>query len=581
MLIRAAPAGSLSGDINGGDSILPKIYEALNIVHSPLSSNEARQEAQSFLEGVKALPEAPQHGFTLALDKSHAPILRHYGLSLLEHALKHKWSEYSPEQAQYLRGWVLQLSQNVSKDDPGYIRTKIAQLWVEVAARCWVAEWMDMDELLVQIWQVPDSAVHKELVLQILETLSDEVFGGDSPIVAIREGVLSKACVEIFTPSSVLLEAFPKRQDGPVVRCGDEGWLRRIGSFLDDCLNGDLQSSGDVATCAIRSLAVFYSIMPWAIPKAVSSAHCVQYMCRGLATSHLGVQKASLEALHALYSRHTFTDEEFTALVRPMYDAEFVNLCVRLFEWSTVDAQEIDDDKYQFAKKFSEMISCLGGYLGRKYTCIPAFVDIQAFLQLLLLVVQSQSLVVSIPVLVTWTRLLTHFTLGPLIADTPLVGPLLDLCSSRLIRYESLPEDTEDPTYVLLLEDTDTIPERHAFLGNYRRYSAQVIEDIVQLKLSDAFVHILGQAEGVIRTLYDGQPPLDGMGQCCLTLETRLIYSVAANYSKYSMPVLRVDAHFTVVESALKGFVKWKTLQEGREEEVCSRGPAPEFCNAN
>lgn len=508
----ATPAGALSGTVNGGDDpVLSRIHEALNIVHSPYSANQSRQEAQSFLESVKALPEAPQHGFTLALDKSHAPILRHYGLSLLEHAVKHRWSEYSPEQAQYLRGWVLQLAQSVSKEDPLYIRTKIAQLWVEVAARCWAAEWMDMDELLLQMWRVPDSAVHKELVLQILETLSDEVFGGDSPIFAVREGVLSKACVEIFTPAAVLAEAFPNRQEGPVVRCDGEGWLQRIGSFLNDCLNGDVQAYDDLATCAIRSLAVFYSVMPWAIPKAISSAQCVQYMCKGLAASHLGVQKAALEALHALYSRQSFTEDEFTALVLPMYDAEFVNLCARLFDWSTVDAQDIDDDKYQFAKKFSEMISCLGGYLGRRYASIPPAADMQPFLQLLLLVVQSQSLVVSIPVLVTWTRLLSHRTVGPLVANTPLVGPLLDVCSSRLIRYESLPEDTDDPTLVLLLEDTDTIPERHAFLGNYRRYSSQVIESIVQLKLSDAFVHILGQAENVIRTLYDGQPALDGM----------------------------------------------------------------------
>jgi len=508
--LNGATAAALSDNVNRGDPVLSRIHEALSIVHSPYSANQARQEAQAFLESVKALPEAPQHGFALALEKSHAPILRHYGLSLLEHAVKHRWSEYSPEQAQYLRGWILQLAQNVSEEDALYIRTKIAQLWVEVAARCWAAEWMDMDQLLVQMWRVPDSAVHRELVLQILETLSDEVFNGDSPIFAVRESVLSKACVEIFTPAAVLAESFPNRQEGPVVRCESEGWLQRIGSFLDDCLSGDIQAYDALATCAIRALAVFCSVMPWAIPKAVDSANCVRYMCKALAASHLGVQKAALEALHALYSRQSFTEDEFVALVLPMYDAEFVNLCGRLFEWSTVEAQDIDDDKYQFAKKFSEMISCLGGYLGRRYASIPPTADIQPFLQLLLLVVQSQSLVVSIPVLVTWTRLLGHRTVGPLVANTPLVGPLLDVCSSRLIRYESLPEDTEDPTFVLLLEDTDTIPERHAFLGNYRRYSCQVIESIVQLKLSDAFVHILGQAENVIRTLYDGQPGPDG-----------------------------------------------------------------------
>jgi len=37
-----------------------------------------------------------------------------------------------------------------------------------------------------------------------------------------------------------------------------------------------------------------------------------------------------------------------------MYDDELVSLFTRLFQWSVVDAEDIDDDKYQFAKKFSE-----------------------------------------------------------------------------------------------------------------------------------------------------------------------------------------------------------------------------------
>jgi exportin-5 len=37
-----------------------------------------------------------------------------------------------------------------------------------------------------------------------------------------------------------------------------------------------------------------------------------------------------------------------------MYSDAMVDLFKRLFEWSVVDAQDIDEDKYQFAKKFSE-----------------------------------------------------------------------------------------------------------------------------------------------------------------------------------------------------------------------------------
>lgn len=284
------PAGS--NPSNGGDNeILTRIHQALEVVHSPFSSNDARRQAQSFLEEVKDISEAPFQGYRLAADKAQPPVVRHYALSLLEHAIRYQWSTYNEEQATALRHWVLELSQAVSKDDPSYLRNKTAQLWVEVAKRCWGAEWMDMDSLLVQLWQIPDSAVHKELVMFILEMLSDEVFAGDDSVVAMREGVLSKACVEIFTPTSVLVEAFPNRQPGPDVRHGPEGWLERISEFLNFCVGSDVKDRSEAKVCAVKALSVFLSLMPWAIPKAIAAAQCVNVMTAGLASSHADIQK--------------------------------------------------------------------------------------------------------------------------------------------------------------------------------------------------------------------------------------------------------------------------------------------------
>ncbi|KAI2634491.1 ARM repeat-containing protein [Xylaria nigripes] len=544
----------IATDDNQTSAVLSKIQQALEVVYNPYSSNDERKDAQSFLESVKDTSNAPTHGFHLASDKTQSPVVRHYALSLLEHAIKHKWAEYAPNEAQTLRSWVLQLSRDVARGDPVYLRNKIAQLWVEIAKRSWGTEWMDMDSLLVDLWQVPDSAVHKEFVLAILESLSDIIFNSDDMVVQLREKILSRASVEIFTPNSVLLEAFPNREAGPEVRCGEEGWLTRIVGLLRQCLSGDLQNNEDLRNCTLRCFAVLLALMPWVIPKSIFRTEAVPIMCEGLRASNIEVQKASLEALHALYSRASFHKDEFLELVVPLYDAQYVTLFRQLFEWSVIDPDDLDDDKYQFCKKLSELISYLGNNLERRFSALPtdpSRVDLMGFLQLLLLIAQNQSLVVSIPVIVTWCRLLGHESMGPNIAETAgVIGPLLEVCSARLIRYESLPEDSADPTLRLLFEDTDTYPERHLFLGNYRRYASQVIESIVHLKVSDAIQHILGQTENVLVHLYDGLPPLD-----------------VENYSKVSQPVLMVDARATVIEAALKGYSKWRAQLELEEKE--------------
>ena len=290
---------------NGTDTeLIPRIREALEVIHNAYSLNDSRQQALIFLENVKADQEAPYHGFTLASDQNQEPVVRHYALSVLEYAIRHRWTDYSESQAAALRGWVLQLSQNVIPADPLYLRNKVAQLWVEIAKRSWAAEWTDMDELLVHLWELPGSVVHKEFVLFVLEMLSDEIFTGDDTVAAMREGVLSKACVEIFTPAIVLAEAFPnrsERQAGVGVRYGEEGWLVRMSELLEECLAGDVSSNQQYQSRALRTLSVYKSVMPWMIPRAIASADCVNHMCKSLAVSNQTVQlvKCPLACLRA------------------------------------------------------------------------------------------------------------------------------------------------------------------------------------------------------------------------------------------------------------------------------------------
>ena len=268
-----------------------QILWALELIHDPRSSNVLRQDASRYLEQMRSQGEAPYRGYLLATDKSNSPVVRHYGLSLLEHAVHHRWSEYSEEQSRAVREWALKLAQSVADQDPLFIRNKIAQLWVDIAKRSWGLDWLDMDELLVQLWA--GSIIQKELVLTILETLSDNSFGREDITTGLRGNELNKACVEIFTPATILVEHFPTREVGVGVRYGQEGWISRISDLLSWC-NGAGNTVEGLESCTIGTLSVLRSVAGWAILGALTHTRCVPNICDSLLANNERIQLVNL-----------------------------------------------------------------------------------------------------------------------------------------------------------------------------------------------------------------------------------------------------------------------------------------------
>lgn len=295
------------GGLNGHDSsgtllyVNNQVLHALETIHNPKSANSERQAASQFLEEIKSDKDAPYRGFILASTRSQPPVVRHYGLGTLCHVIRHSWVDYTVEQRTALRDWVLELAQSVTDSDPLYIRNKLAELWVETAKRSWVLEWMNMDELLVLLWD--GSATQKMLVLSILESLSEDIFGQEDTAAALRGTELNKACVDIFTPARVLTEHFPSRETSINVRYGEEGWLSRVGSLLDWCI-GDVKINEIQQACAVKGLSTLRSAVGWVIPKALVATNSLHRICRCLASSDISVQLVSLNSKGSSTKEH-------------------------------------------------------------------------------------------------------------------------------------------------------------------------------------------------------------------------------------------------------------------------------------
>jgi len=223
------------------------------------------------------------------------------------------------------------------------------------------------------------------------------------------------------------------------------------------------------------------------------------------------------------------------------------------------------------------MISNLGSFIEEKASSLPNEIDLAGFLSLAFLIASHDSLAISIPALNLWTKILRSETLGQVEAVQPFTPRLLELATTRLIRvhisslanipvtdvmryilqYESMAEDSTNPSVVFLNEDLDTIPERHAFLGNYRRFCSSIVESITRRRPFEAFPFIISNVDNTLSSLYSNEPPF----ACKSRHSTAHIIThgeaVVEQYKKNSMPFLHVDAQFSVVEAALKGYMKW------------------------
>ncbi|KAL2835066.1 armadillo-type protein [Aspergillus cavernicola] len=520
------------------DGSMADIVRALELIHNPSSTNELRREALQYVESQKGSPSAARNGFLLASRRENDVLVRYFGLTLLDHVLRHASFTASTEIVG-LRGIVLTLAESIQPEDPGYIRNKIPQLWAEVAKRSWGLDWLDMDQSLVQFWSA--SLVHKELVLSVLETLSEDIFYREDTVSSLRGTDLNRALVEICTPLTVFEEAHPKRDNHVEIRCGNEGWLARTCEFLQDCI-GNIQHSKQAKDAALKALANLKSVLVWSIPKAILHSGCVQSIARAFTCNDEQVLLAAVEALHALYSRSSYDIEGFQPLVHLMYETDSLNVILKLYQWSVVGPEDTDDTKYTVSKKLSEMVSYIAGFLEEKGFAIENApnADLPFFFHLMLNVVQHRSLTVSIPVLHIWSKLIASPKVGDLDVVINLIPPLLNICTERLVHWESLPIDSEDPTVMFLNEDIDTVPERHAFVGNYRRYCSSIIETIVQKRPQEAIPHILLGVDSNLDSLYGGVEPFN-----------------VKSFSKNSVPLMRADTQFAVVEATLKGYTKW------------------------
>lgn len=513
------------------------ILQALHLIHTPTTKNDVRRQASDYLDQVRTSGSALQYGLSLGADQAQQPLVRHFGLSLLEHAVKHQSHQLSDEENEKLRACVIDLGRSIRLEDPLFVRNKVAELWVELAKRSWALDWHDLDRLMCEFWD--QSHIYKDFVLTVLENLSEDTFIRDDPTAVLRGHDLNTALVEIFTPASVYSGGIKIGDSVHHMRHGEEGWLVRISKHLETCLSGNLAVS-DEKTSALRAIATLRSAFSWVMARAIETAGCLLVVCNCLTKSDEDIIMAATDALLSLYGRQALQEGEVRSLVYPLCQPDAVTIIQQVYQWSVVGVDEIMSQRYAISKKLAELVSLLSDILIRLPPPESSVLNVSPFLSFLINIAQHDSLIVSIAGVHAWDRLLATPSWRRTNAVSECVSALLMVVSPRLLQYDQIAEDeTDDPCVIFVVEEIEIYPERQGFFMNYRKLCASVVEWVCYVHLEQAVEYTLTQVDEGLASISKEDAKFN-----------------PADYKRITPLSLRADGQFSIADAAFRALDK-------------------------
>ena len=113
------------------------------------------------------------------------------------------------------------------------------------------------------------------------------------------------------------------------------------------------------------------------------------------------------------------------------------------------------------------------------------------FMKMMAIMVEHPSLEVSMPIMYTMSKLYAEWHSKLRDALMMVMGPYIKVGTERLLRYDLFPEDSNEPSVLFSAYDSEDFPERHAMIGNYRKYCKTTVECIAERRPREASEYVI------------------------------------------------------------------------------------------
>ncbi|TPX48204.1 hypothetical protein SeLEV6574_g02167 [Synchytrium endobioticum] len=515
-----------------------------------------------FCESVKEAPNGPIIGHYLAKKDSGQPdVVRHFGLSALEHGVRFRWAQYSDQEREQIRNCVIDLIQTGTKDilvEPLYIKEKCARLFVEVAKRMWPGPgWEDADHFLRGLYDATPTS--RELVLLILRSLAEDVFVFEDAVAELRKRELCSAMMASAVSSKLLNDDRQTRfsegqpqvnSNGLVGQAGavsnsnlagmsrkldqdmltnfvrmdqdNEGWIVRWARALPELheewrrevQTGNSSTAAIAEKLCVATLNALQMYLDWVWLNALIETKLVYRIIDLLISESSYIRLSAIECLAVLGDRHLNAAESLreVSIVEPVFGYgldTLVAVWARSHGAATLDPgtlnmveqlNPVSEQEYVFVKRFVQTYTLIGvnHVCVKKPSCsIPP--SFHKYLTLMIVIADHPSLLLSSSTMAFFNELLKHEAFKNTAEVQAVMPKLLELAIEGISRAAEVSEVSKYYNEM----DFATTAEYNMYLHSNGLKMRDIVKSIVSLKPIESFQWLYGRIQSTLAMTAD------------------------------------------------------------------------------
>lgn len=431
-----------------------KLFQAVETIMNPSISQEQRGEAYQVCENFKETSPLCAHCGLLLSSIKNPPVVRHFGLQLIEHHIKFRWNSLTQEEKCFIKNNAMNLltsGTNSILHEEAHIKDGMSRIIVEMIKREWPQQWPELLNELSELCNIGET--QKELVCLIFLRLVEDIVTLQNVQNQRRREIYQALTsnlqkIIIFFISSLKTHYYEYK----TLICQSELDKHRA---MEHCRLSStilLTLAGFVEWVPISHITSEESLLLpilWNIlDDDILQLHAAE--CLLLITGRKGKVEDRKPILN-LYSE---------AAMSSIYSAASI----------AADASLISEQKYTFLKKLCQVLIALGGQLSALWTLdseIKAPATFRIYLNTILAFTKHPSQVLSSYTQNLWTMFFNHKVISEDASFKTVIPQVVKSCMDKLIKI-GFPSRSDFASCNYSRLDFDSDEDFNAFFGKFR-----------------------------------------------------------------------------------------------------------------